>query len=157
MGTDHETRTFPELAVGSEVCCGSDSDVRCLPRISHHALAGVAARHVGELAFARRGRRPAVHSSGFGGGRDSADDGRYEAVATLRAAGERVGLDGEHRAHLGINFASGGSFPFLRSLTVSMSFSLRGCRRLRSPSQRRRTILRRVAGDSFNLKDCHLF
>lgn len=48
MGTDHETRTFPELAVGSEVCCGSNasfwtpaSHVRYTP-VNGHGQSGPA-------------------------------------------------------------------------------------------------------------------
>src|SRR5260370_41693019 len=40
------------------------------PRISHHALAGVAAGDIGELALEGGGRGPAVQPSLLGGGRN---------------------------------------------------------------------------------------
>src|SRR4051794_13823871 len=82
---------FRKLVKRAEECnaAGQSQQVASLPRISHHALAGVARGNAGELALEGSGGGPAVQPFHIGGGSDEG------CVVRLRSTIDHEGCAGQ--------------------------------------------------------------
>src|SRR3954453_22538925 len=114
---------------------GTSLSAACSPGIAHHALAGIAAGHVGELALEGGRRRPAVQPFHFGRcGGERGVAGLSCAVDENRRAGQR--LEARRETAVRIEIVCPGGAATKREHTVSIAKDLS----VRTPSSLRESV-----------------